>query len=331
MNYQPTYLPPSSRAGDPDERTMAWKHGGGMGKQERIGKYEILAKIARGGFGVVFLGRDNLLKRLVAIKTCTASDDAHRRFLREVEIVGRLRHPNIITVYDAGFHDEIPYLVVEYLAGEDLADAIRQLRPSPPAARLATLLQVARALEHAHARGVIHRDVKPSNIRLLGDGRVKLMDFGIAKLQNDGTHLTAPGATVGTLTYMAPEQLLGVAIDHRADIFSFGAVAYELLSYRRPFPGDTDSVLLHQILRHEPTPLAQLWPACPPRLAALVARCLEKDPADRFPDCASLIAELAAVAVELAPDTPRVDPIARLLPPLLSSDLPQTRPQRLWA
>ncbi len=311
---------------------MARKHGSSVGGSQRIGKYRILAKIARGGFGVVFLGRDDLLKRLVAIKTCTAPDDAHRRFLREVEIVGRLKHPNIITVYDAGFHDEVPYLVVEYLAGEDLADAIRQLRPSPPAARLATLVQVARALEHAHARGVIHRDVKPSNIRLLGDGRVKLMDFGIAKLQSDGTHLTAPGATVGTLAYIAPEQLLGEEIDCRADIFSFGAVAYELLSYRRPFPGGTDPVLLYQILQQAPTPLLQLWPACPPRLAALVTRCLEKDPADRFPDCTSLIAELTAVAVELAPDTPRVDPIARLLPPpLLSPELPQTRQQRLWA
>ncbi|MCP4660882.1 MAG: serine/threonine protein kinase [bacterium] len=311
---------------------MARKHVSSAGGPARIGKYEILAKIAQGGFGEVFLGRDDLLKRLVAIKTCTAPDDFYRRFLREVEIVGRLKHPNIITVYDAGFHDEVPFLVVEYLAGEDLADAIRQLRPSPPAGRLATLLQVARALEYAHARGVIHRDVKPSNIRVLGDGRVTLMDFGIAKLQGDGTHLTEPGATVGTLAYIAPEQLLGEAIDGRADIFSFGAVAYELLSYRRPFPGDTDPALLVQILRQEPTALAQLWPGCPPRLAALVARCLEKEPADRFPDCTSLIAELTAVAVELGPDTPRVDPIARILPPpLLSPELPQTRQQRPWA
>ncbi len=301
----------------------------------RVGRYEIVEKIAQGGFGEVFTARDDVLKRLVAVKTCTSPEEPlRRRFVREAEIAGRLDHPNITTVYDSGVQGETPYLVEEYLTGEDLEEQIRQRRPATPAQRVATLLQAARGLEYAHAQGVIHRDVKPANIRVLADGRVKIMDFGIAKLENAHTRLTETGAAMGTLAYMAPEQLRGEAVDGRADVFSFGVVAYELLSYRRPFGADSNPAILYQILELEPPPLAEYWPACPPRLAALIARCLEKDAADRFPDFTALIAALEAVAGELAGVDAPEPPASQTLPQQPRPRPPRRRRRRaaaLWA
>ncbi|MCP4657962.1 MAG: serine/threonine protein kinase [bacterium] len=298
----------------------------------RVGRYEIIDKIAQGGFGEVFTARDGVLKRLVAVKTCTSPEEPlRRRFVREAEIAGRLEHPNITTVYDSGFHGETPYLVEEYLTGEDLEEQIRRRRPATPAERVATLLQVARGLEYAHAQGVIHRDVKPANIRVLADGRVKIMDFGIAKLENAHTRLTQTGAALGTLAYMAPEQLRGEAVDGRADVFSFGVVAYELLSYRRPFAADSNPAILYQILELEPPPLPERWPACPPRLAALIARCLEKDAAERFPDFTALIAELETLTGELVGVDAPEPPASRTFPERPRPRTPRRGAGRRWA
>ena len=286
---------------------------------ERIGKYAIVGQIGTGGFGVVYEGRDPFLKRRVAIKTCTSEEpDIRDRFFREAEIAGNLQHRNVVTVHDFGVQDEIPYLVQEYLDGEDLDRVVARRDPIPPLRRVEILAQAARGLEYAHSRGVIHRDIKPSNIRLTSDGTVKIMDFGIAKLSNVASHLTRTGMTIGTAAYLPPEQIRGTPVDHRADLFSFGVTAYELLTYRRPFSGKTISALFWELLQRDPEPVTRDWPGCPPALETLVLRCLAKDPGDRYPGFAAVLAELEPIletmrraAREEEPTAPHAMPTPR--------------------
>lgn len=263
-----------------------------------IGKYEILERIGKGGFGVVYKGRDPFIKRLVAVKVCTSSDETlKRRFLREAEIAGNLHHRNVVTVFEFGYDDTGPFLVQEYLDGEDLEAKIRRVDPIPQDVRLGYLLQIARALEYAHKKGILHRDVKPANVRVLHDDRIKILDFGIAKLSGAETQLTRSGRILGTAGYLSPEQIKGEPVQARSDVFSFGVLSYELLSYVHPFPGTTISELLHQVVRTDPKPLASICPACPSEVAAMVTRCLEKDPArryDGFPEVAEILASVLA-------------------------------------
>lgn len=271
---------------------------------ERIGKYEILEQIGAGGFGVVFKGRDPLIERLVAVKTCNSDDEELRhRFVREARTAGRLQHRNITTVYDFGYHEGLPYLVQEYLTGEDLDRVLKRGDNPPLPTRLSWLEQVARGLGYAHANGIVHRDVKPANIRILEDGTAKIMDFGIAKLLENDSGLTRAGATVGTAAYLAPEQLHGEPVDARTDLFAFGVVAYELLAGRRPFAGKQLSAVIYQILHHEPEPVASLNPRCPPDVADLVARCLAKDRVHRPRNADEVADELAAILAGLGDAT----------------------------
>jgi serine/threonine-protein kinase len=266
----------------------------------QIGKYAIVGQIGTGGFGVVYEGRDPFLKRRVAIKTCNSEEPELRdRFFREAEIAGNLQHRNIVTVHDFGIQDGVPYLVQEYLTGEDLDRLVARREPLPAAQRVDILVQAARGLEYAHRHDVIHRDVKPANIRLTADGTVKIMDFGIAKLSNVASHLTRTGMALGTAAYLPPEQIRGTAVDHRADIFSFGVTAYELLSYKRPFGGKTISALFWELLQREPEPLAHHWPSCPPELEQVVSRCLAKEPQQRYAGFSELIPALEAALAEL--------------------------------
>ena len=259
---------------------------------EKIGKYEVLEKIGTGGFGVVYKGRDPFIKRFVAIKTCSSdADEMRRRFFREAEIAGNLQHRNVVTVYDFGVEGEVPYLVQEYLPGEDLDQLIAR-RALSDAQKLDYLLQIATGLQYAHAQGVIHRDIKPSNVRVVEGGRVKIMDFGIAKLAHLESQLTKTGMTLGTASYLAPEQIRGEDITHAADIFSYGVLAYELFAHRRPFEGQSLSNLFYQILSAEPPALTTFAAGCPPELAAIVASCLDKDPARRPRDGGELVAAL---------------------------------------
>ncbi|MGH7553501.1 MAG: protein kinase domain-containing protein [Longimicrobiales bacterium] len=265
-----------------------------------FGKYQVLEFIGEGGFGRVFRGYDPVLKRDVAIKTCTLRESEMRaRFAQEAEIAAGLRHPNIVTVYDFGEQDGEPYLVQEYLEGEDLDHKIKRGDVIDVATLVAWLRQVAEGLFFAHARGVVHRDVKPANVRILPDGQVRLMDFGIAKLMEAERQLTQAGFSVGTTGYLAPEQLRGEEIDHRVDIFSFGVMAYELVARRRPFEGDTITQVLYRIAHEEPPALATLSPECPPRLDALIERCLRKEREERFASFAPAIDELNGLARDL--------------------------------
>ncbi len=260
---------------------------------ESIGKYEVLEKIGVGGFGTVFKAYDPHIKRFVAIKTCTTDDEEVRhRFFQEAEIAGNLQHRNIVTVYDFGLQDEVPYLIQEYLTGEDLDRKIKRQEGVSFAERILYLVQIARGLEAAHAKGVIHRDIKPANIRILEDGTAKIMDFGIAKLTQRQTGLTQTGMTLGTAAYLAPEQIRGESVDQRTDIFSFGVLAYELLTFQRPFLGDAISNVLYQILNARARPISEFWPECPPELQKLVDRCMEKDQGKRFATCTDLLHEL---------------------------------------
>ncbi len=267
---------------------------------DQIGKYKVTGKLGQGSFGVVYRGRDAYIKRDVAIKVCSVEDEGLRkRFFREAEISGKLVHKNIVTVYEFGFEGGIPYLVQEMLSGEDLSRMIKRRDPIVPAVKLDYLLQVANGLGYAHTEGVIHRDIKPGNIRGLEDGRIKIMDFGIAKLASAETQLTQKGVTMGTASYLPPEQVRGAALDHRADIFSFGVLAYELLTYERPFRGNTLSALIYQILYKIPRSMSDAWSDCPAQLSELVGKCLEKKPERRFSSFAELIPELDAIRADV--------------------------------
>jgi predicted Ser/Thr protein kinase len=260
-----------------------------------FGKYQVVERIGQGGFGQVFRGYDPVLKRYVAIKTCTLRQpDTRARFVREAEIAANLRHPNIVTVYDFGEHDGEPYLVQEFLSGADLEDRMRAGGPIDLRTKVEWLVQIAEGLQFAHAHGVIHRDVKPGNVRITDDGRVRIMDFGIAKLMESEQQLTQTGYSVGTSGYLAPEHLAGLELDHRADIFSLGVLAYELIGGRRPFEAESLPAVFYRIAHEEPAPLSGLAPDCPAWLVSSVERCLRKNRNDRYAHLGLLVDELRA-------------------------------------
>lgn len=285
-----------------------------MTEFQQIGKYKDLRKIGEGGFGNVYLGRDPFIKRLVAVKICTSDNKYYQnRFVREAKIAGNLLHRNIVTVFEFGFEQGLPYLVQEFLSGEDLKQKISQRHDISYATRLLYLLQVAEGLRYAHDKGVLHRDIKPSNVRILENDQAKILDFGIAKLEAAETTLTAVGTVMGTGGYLPPEQLLGKEVDNRADIFSYGAVAYELLTSERAFPGKDFQERGQNVLTEEPEPISTYWPECPAELAGLVFRCLAKEPANRYSDCGEITSELRSLRnqLRLAPATGNAKTIAR--------------------
>ncbi|MFN2480058.1 MAG: protein kinase, partial [Pyrinomonadaceae bacterium] len=263
----------------------------------RLGRYEIRAQIGAGGMGEVYLARDPKINRDVAIKVLPAdfSSDAERlrRFEQEAQAAGALNHPNILSIYDVDTHDGSPYVVSELLEGETLRE---QLGGAPLPARKALdyALQTARGLAAAHEKGIVHRDLKPENLFVTQDGRVKILDFGIAKLvePRDGSEArtdlptrklnTEPGVVVGTVGYMSPEQVRGQRVDHRSDIFSLGVVLYEMLSGRRAFHGGSAVETLNAILKEDPPELSESNGQINPALERVVGHCLEKSPGQRF-------------------------------------------------
>jgi len=297
---------------------------------EQLGKYEILGRIGEGGFGTVWKGRDPFLKRTVAIKTCTSeNDELRKRFLREAEIAGGLHHVNVTLVHDFGYHDGVPFLVQEFLTGEDLSTIIRRKDAVPQGTKLSWLVDVARGLEYAHGKGVVHRDVKPANVRIIDGGTAKVMDFGIAKLAEMNTNqLTKTGTAMGTIGYMAPEQVNGQPVDHRADIFAYGVMAYELLTYERPFEADTMSRVFYRILHEEPKPISQLIPLFPADLERVVLRCLAKDPHHRYGSFRAVLADLERI-VEGRPieDVPEGDATAIDNPAFRPTELVDAAPR----
>src|SRR5215471_3135830 len=270
----------------------------------QIGKYQIQAELGRGGFGSVYRAYDPTVGRLVAIKVLTASGDQNllTRFKNEAAAAGNLRHKNIITIYDFGDHEGLPYIVMEFLEGEDLQQIISQKKPLTLLQKVSIMLQVADGLHCAHRSGVVHRDVKPGNIRLLSDGTVKIMDFGIARLVTGGgggARITRQGHVIGTLMYMAPEQVRGAEVDFLCDIFSFGITYYELLTGKHPFQGSDPRTVFYRITTEDPEPVRNVVPECPEALEAILNRALHKGRELRYQSLREVQLDTEPLLIEL--------------------------------
>ena len=260
-----------------------------------IGRYQLLERIGAGGFGTVFKAWDPVADRAVAIKTCTLGVDGHARFFREAEIASGLRHPNITEVYECGMEGDKPFIVAELLGGEDLSALIARREPPTLAARRDILLGLADGIDHAHRAGIIHRDIKPSNVRVLEDGRVKIMDFGIAKALGTVTEVTKSGVAVGSIGYMSPEQVCGDPVGVASDVFCLGVLAYELFGFQAPFKSDSLFRMMEMIVKEEPDPLIDVAPDLPPALVAAIEKAMRKKPADRFASVAEMRDHLAMI------------------------------------
>src|SRR6478609_7243751 len=253
----------------------------------QLGKYEIRRELARGAMGIVYEGYDPLIRRRVALKTIRPEQlegertgDAIARFRREAQAAGRLSHPNIVAIHDFDQDQGVWYIAMEFVDGRELKDcfAADERFRMPDIERIMT--QILDALEYSHRQGVVHRDIKPANIFLLADGTVKVADFGIAHIES--SNLTQVGTVVGTPNYMSPEQIMGLPVDGRSDIFSTGVILYQFLTGGRPFAGSSTTTM-QKVLKEEPLPPSTLNVQLPPAIDSVVRRALAKRADDRFP------------------------------------------------
>ncbi len=261
----------------------------------RIGAYRVLEEIGRGGMAVVYKAREDNPERIVALKVlltgCHSGGERRARFRTEADTIARLRHGHIVQVFEAGEHDGLPFLALEFCDGGSLAQRLGGV-PQAPAAAAALVEPLAQALEHAHQAGVIHRDLKPANVLLTADGQPKVSDFGLAKAERP--ELTATGAVLGTPSYMAPEQAAGSrTVGPAADVYALGAILYELLTGRPPFQGATALETMEQVRHQEPVPPRRLQPKVPRDLETICLKCLEKEPARRYANAGALADDLA--------------------------------------
>jgi serine/threonine protein kinase len=272
-----------------------------MAAIKRIGKYDVLETIGRGGMGVVLKATDSVLGRLVAIKIMTDGfvddPDLLKRFYREAQSTASLTHPNIVTVYDLGDQDGMPYLVMQFLEGEGLHAVIKSRRDLSLLTKIHYLLQICHGLQYAHERNITHRDIKPANIMVMPDGTVKIVDFGIAHIGND--QFTRPGQVMGSIHYMSPEQIDGREVDARSDIFALGTVAYELLTLSLPFQGRDVSSTLLKILRDPLLPLAAYLQDYPAEFDSILERAMAKNKQDRYQTVDEMASAMAQVELRL--------------------------------
>lgn len=274
----------------------------------RIGRYEILRPLGKGAMGVVYLAQDPQIERTLALKTVRfdgpsqsfSMSEAKARFLKEAKISGRLQHPNIVTVYDVGEDEGVLYLAMEYISGGSLSQRLADPDSFSLTERIRVLSEVADALSHAHQRGVLHRDVKPANILLTDSSSAKVTDFGIGKLLTGDTDLTTTGQMIGSPAYMSPEQVRGDKLDVRSDVFSLGVVLYQTLTLRKPFPADTLTTLVYQILHDEPLDPLRHNEELPAEITEIARKCLAKDREARYGDAAELADDLRAL-IGIAP------------------------------
>ncbi len=322
--------------------------------ERSFGNYRVLSKVGSGGMGVVYEAEDTVLGRHVALKFLPSETAQNpislERFLQEARAASALNHPNICTIHGIEQHDGEWMIVMELLQGQTLDQFIadRQLKTEQ---LLDLSIQIADALDAAHAHGIIHRDIKPSNIFVTNRGVAKVLDFGLAKLASvkravaetvgataattgDGANLTSPGTTVGTIAYMSPEQARNEDLDSRTDLFSFGAVMYQMATGRMPFEGKTSAMIFAAILEHDPPPVLELNPTLPPKLAEVIDKALEKDRDLRCQTAAELKADLKRLrrsissggSTRATPDSDGSITTSRVMPAAPSHDIERGRP-----
>jgi serine/threonine-protein kinase len=279
---------------------MGWM---GSELEAKVGKYEVISKLGEGGMGVVYKAKDPIIDRVVAIKKMTGTfadnAEARERFLREARAVGRLQHPNIVTIYEMGVEGNSPYMVMEFLEGQGLDKVISSRAPLPLLQKLEYMIQVCNALHFAHEHSIVHRDVKPANVIVLTGGvQVKLVDFGIARAGDSG--MTRTGIAIGTTSYMSPEQIeASKGLDRRSDVFSAGVMMYEILTSSLPFPGSEPIAIAIKILREPYPPLSAYLSDYPPELDAILERALAKDRDERYSTAEEFAFELTQLQERL--------------------------------
>jgi eukaryotic-like serine/threonine-protein kinase len=279
------------------------------GRSERFGRYEILTELGRGAMGVVYKARDPKINRVVAVKTISLAGqpaeeelEYRERFFREAEAAGRLSHPGIVTIFDVGEEPETraPYIVMEFVAGPSLDKLLlRNDHKLPLESALQLTLELAEALDCAHAQGVVHRDLKPANILLTEDGHAKIADFGVAKLNL--ANQTLGGRVLGTPAYMSPEQLNGEAVDGRSDLFSLGVILYTVLTGYKPFQGNSALTVSFKVVNRDPIPATLLDTELPPGLDYIIARAMAKDPAERYQSGREMVLDVQELREGRAP------------------------------
>jgi serine/threonine-protein kinase len=264
-----------------------------------IGRYEVVSRLAKGGMASIYLVKDPVVGRLAAIKMVrgeSESREARETFAREAQAAQALHHPHIVTVFGIDEHEGLPFIEMEYIEGETLGAIVKRQPAVPIATRIEWIEQLCVGLAYAHGRGVIHHDIKPANLMVDARGRLKILDFGLARR---GTPAHArPEVVAGTPNYMSPEQIRGMELDARSDIFAVGAVFYELLAYREAFPGSA-SQAMDKILHHEPEPVQNLVAGIDPAIGRIVARAIAKDRDARYQDLPAMTNDLRAVRVRV--------------------------------
>src|SRR5436853_533087 len=288
----------------------------------RVGKFELHEPIGEGAMGAVWKAYDSVIRRYVALKLLSRAGrptDAQDRFLREARAAGALQHPNIVTIYDLGESDDHLFIAMELVDGRDLSSLIALSEPLALERKLDIVIEVLQGLSYAHERGVIHRDIKPSNVRIASDGSVKIMDFGIARLQS--ADVTGSGAIVGTPTYMAPEQITNGAITPATDVFAVGCLLYELLGYRKPFEGETVHGVLYQVLTTDPKPLRTMVPSIPAALERVVGKALNKVPEERYETARQMQSALFSIRAGLSGATETTERLSLRWTPIPSAVL----------
>jgi serine/threonine protein kinase len=306
-----------------------------------FGKYQVISVIGKGAMGVVYLGFDKTLERQVAIKTIAPTkcdEEVRSRFIREAKSTAKLHHNNIVTIYDFGSEKDDLYIVMEYIEGRNLEEIIANKDELDIVERLEIVRQICLGLEYAHAKGIFHRDIKPANIRLLKDGTVKIVDFGLAAMHT--STLTKTGAVMGTPHYIAPERLKATRCNGRADQFSVGLLFYELLTYIRPFTGESISSIIFKILNSEPMTLDKAILAKFPELETIIKKAIAKDQEHRYPTMTSMADDIEALQKKISDtgfsltgsvkisDVPMQSEVDDMMPATTNLELASSPPKR---
>ncbi len=268
------------------------------GAPTHMGRYQITGSLGKGAMGMVYKGIDPAINRPVALKTIRLDfvndpaemEELKERLFREAQAAGKLSHPNIVTIYDVGSEDQLQYIAMEYLEGQTLEDMIKKKSNFNYKIIAQIIIQICSALQYAHEQGIVHRDIKPANIMILKGYGVKVMDYGIARI--DSSSMTKTGIAMGTPNYISPEQLKGLPIDHRADLFSLGVVVYEMLLGKRPFKGENITSLIYSIMHHEPLKPSDVNPQIPLLFDRLIFKALEKNPDARYQKASEVVSLL---------------------------------------